>query len=150
MNVRQVRQNGLLTIEKYKIMKAKQVSVFLENTSGRLNEVAHILGDAGINISAFTVADTSDFGVLRLIVTDPVKACEVLRGKEFSVRTTDVVLVNSSNTPGALGNLLETLNEEGVFIEYLYAFSMNDDKAVIVIKPSEIEKCLAVLEKNNI
>ena len=131
-------------------MKAKQVSVFLENKSGRLNEVAQILGDAGINISAFTVADTSDFGVLRLIVTDPVKACEVLREKQFSVRTTDVVLVNSTNQPGALATMLKILSEEGVFIEYLYAFSMNDDAAVIVIRPTEIEKCMAVLEKNKI
>lgn len=131
-------------------MKAKQVSVFLENKFGRLNEVAQVLGDAGINISAFTVADTSDFGVLRLIVTDPVKACEVLRDKQFSVRTTDVVLVNSSNQPGALAGLLKLLSEADVFIEYLYAFSMNNDRAVIVIRPSEIEKCIAVLEKNKI
>ena len=131
-------------------MKAKQVSVFLENKLGRLNEVAHILGEAGINISAFTVADTSDFGVLRLIVSDPEKACEVLKSRRFSVRTTEVVLVNSSNTPGALSHLLKILDEDGVFIEYLYAFSMNDNSAVIVIRPSDIEKCMGALEKNNL
>ena len=106
-------------------MKAKQVSVFLENKSGRLNEVAQILGRAGINISAFTVADTSDFGVLRLIVSDPEKTCEVLKEHQFSVRTTDVVLVNSPNRPGALSRMLQILDAEGIFIEYLYAFSMN-------------------------
>lgn len=129
-------------------MKAKQVSVFLENKSGRLNEVAQILGEAGINISAFTVADTSDFGVLRLIVSDPEKACSVLKEHQFSARTTDVVLANSPNRPGALSKMLDILNAEGVFIEYLYAFTMNDDAAVIVIRPSDIDKCIAKLEKH--
>lgn len=127
-------------------MKAKQVSVFLENKSGRLNEVAQILGEAGINISAFTVADTSDFGVLRLIVSDPDKACDVLKENQFSVRSTDVVLVKSPNRPGALSRMLQILNTEGVFIEYLYAFSMNEDTAVIVIRPANLDKCLEILE----
>ncbi|MBW6535423.1 MAG: ACT domain-containing protein [Mariniphaga sp.] len=129
-------------------MKAKQVSVFLENKLGRLNEVAQILGEAGINISAFTVADTSDFGVLRLIVSDPDKACDVLKENQFSVRTTDVVLVKSPNRPGALSRMLQILNAEGVFIEYLYAFSMNDEAAVVVIRPANLNKCLTVLESH--
>jgi len=129
-------------------MKAKQVSVFLENKSGRLNEVAQILGEAGINISAFTVADTSDFGVLRLIVSEPEKACSVLKENQFSARTTDVVLANSPNRPGALSKMLKILNAEGVFIEYLYAFTMNEETAVIVIRPTNIDKCIASLEKN--
>ncbi len=128
-------------------MKAKQVSVFLENKSGRLNEVAQILGDAGINISAFTVADTSDFGVLRLIVSDPEKAVAVLKEKQFSARTTNVVLANSPNKPGALSRMLNILNNEGVFIEYLYAFTMNEDTAVIVIRPTDIDRCVEKLEK---
>ena len=130
-------------------MKAKQVSVFLENKSGRLNEVAQILGNAGVNISAFTVADTSDFGVLRLIVSDPEKAVSVLKEKQFSARTTDVVLANSPNKPGALSKMLNILNDEGVFIEYLYAFTMNSDAAVIVIRPTNINKCIENLEKHH-
>ena len=130
-------------------MKAKQVSVFLENKSGRLNEVAQILGDAGVNISAFTVADTSDFGVLRLIVSDPEKAVSVLKEKQFSARTTDVVFANSPNKPGALSKMLNILNDEGVFIEYLYAFTMNNDTAVIVIRPTDIDKCVEKLEKHH-
>jgi len=129
-------------------MKAKQVSVFLENKSGRLNEVAQILGEAGINISAFTVADTSDFGVLRLIVSDPEKACSVLKKNQFSARTTDVVLANSPNCPGALSKMLNILDAEGVFIEYLYAFTMNEETAVIVIRPTDIDKCIEKLEKH--
>lgn len=128
-------------------MKTKQVSVFLENKSGRLREVAQILGDADINISAFTVADTSDFGVLRLIVDDPEKAFGILKEKNFSVRITDVLLVNSSNKPGALSHLLNILGDAGIFIEYLYAFTVNGDKAVFVVRPTNIEKCLSILEK---
>lgn len=130
-------------------MKTQQVSVFLENRTGRLNEVAQILGDAGINISAFTVADTSDFGVLRLIVNDPEKACRLLKENLFSVSTTDVILVNSSNRPGALARLLNILSADGVFIEYLYAFSMNDDTAVIVIRPTDTERCVEALKFYN-
>jgi hypothetical protein len=129
-------------------MKAKQVSVFLENKSGRLDEVAQILGEANINISAFTVADTSDFGVLRLIVSNPEKACEVLKEHQFSVRTTDVVLVNSPNRPGALSRMLRILNAEGIFIEYLYAFSMNNDTAVVVIRPTDVKKCIETFENH--
>lgn len=127
-------------------MIAKQVSVFLENKSGRLNEVTRILGEAGVNISAFSIADTSDFGVLRMIVPDPGKAVEVLRANFFSVQTTPVVLVTSPNKPGSLATLLRILSEEGVFIEYIYAFSMSEDSAVVVIRPSEIERCKAVLD----
>jgi len=129
-------------------MITKQVSVFLENKTGRLNEVAQILGEAEINISAFTVADTSDFGVLRLIVSTPDKAVEVLKKHSFSVRTTDVVLVNSLNKPGALSRLLKILHSEKVFIEYLYAFSMNENNAVFVIRPTDVQFCMDKLNQH--
>lgn len=128
-------------------MIAKQVSVFLENKSGRLNEVTRILGEAGINISAFSIADTSDFGVLRMIVPDPDKAVEVLKAHYFSVRTTPVVLMNVPNKPGTLARALQLLSDENIFIEYLYAFSMNEDSAVVVIRPSEIDRCVEVLTR---
>jgi hypothetical protein len=127
-------------------MIAKQVTVFLENKSGRLNEVTHVLGEAGINISAFSIADTSDFGVLRMIVPDPEKAVEVLKANEFSVQTTRVVLMTTPNKPGSLAKALQILSDENIFIEYLYAFSMNEESAVVVIRPSEIEKCEEVLK----
>lgn len=128
-------------------MIAKQVSVFLENKSGRLNEVTRILGEAGINISAFSIADTSDFGVLRMIVPDPDKAVEVLKAHYFSVRTTPVVLMNVPNKPGTLARALQLLSDENIFIEYLYAFSMNEDSAVVVIRPSEIDRCVEILTR---
>jgi hypothetical protein len=127
-------------------MIAKQVSVFLENKSGRLNEVTQILGEEGINISAFSIADSSDFGVLRMIVPDPDRAVEVLRSRFFSVQTTQVILVTSPNKPGSLAKLLGILSVENIFIEYIYAFSMNENSAVIVIRPTETERCKAVLE----
>jgi len=129
-------------------MIIKQVSVFLENKSGRLNEVTRILGDAGINLSAFTIADTSDFGILRIIVSDPEKARKVLKENHFSVQITDVVLVKSPNKPGGLAGMLNILQKEEVFIEYMYAFSMRDDEAIIVIRPSNVQKCMEVLQSH--
>jgi len=129
-------------------MIIKQVSVFLENKSGRLSEVTGILGNAGINISAFTIADTSDFGILRLIVSDPDKAKEILKQNNFSAQTTEVLLAKTSNEPGSLTRLLKTINEGGSFIEYMYAFSMENDTAVIVIRPTDIQKCMNILKNN--
>jgi hypothetical protein len=128
-------------------MIAKQVSVFLENKSGRLNEVTRILGDSGINISAFSIADTSDFGVLRMIVPDPEQAAVLLKENGFSVQTTKVILMKTPNKPGTLARALQILSDENIFIEYLYAFSMNEDSAVVVIRPSEIDRCQEILEK---
>lgn len=129
-------------------MIIKQVSVFLENKSGRLNEVTKILGEAGVNISAFTIADTSDFGILRMIVADPDKACETLKQNAFSVRTTEVVLAKSPNEPGSLARLLQVLNDEEVFIEYMYAFSMSGEGAVVVIRPTRVKRCVEILQKH--
>ena len=129
-------------------MIVKQVSVFLENKSGRLNEVTQILGDAGLNMSAFTIADTSDFGILRLIVSDPEKAKEVLKKNKFAVQTTDVILVKTPNVPGGLAKMLNILNAEKVFIEYMYAFSNSEDTAVIVLRPTDLQKCLDILQNH--
>ncbi len=130
-------------------MQIKQVSVFLENKSGRLNEVTQILGEANINLSAFTIADTAEFGILRMIVSDPEKAKKVLKENSFSVQTTDVILVKSPNKPGSLAKMLNILSKEGVFMEYMYAFSLNDDGAVIVMRPTNIQKCVDILLKHN-
>lgn len=127
-------------------MIIKQLSVFLENKTGRLNEVTTILGNAGINMSAFSVADTSEFGILRMIVTEPEKALTILKEAEFSVRLTDVICLNSPNEPGALARALNILSAESVFIEYLYAYSMDNKSANIVLKPDNIQKCIEVLQ----
>ncbi|HAH24256.1 MAG TPA: amino acid-binding protein [Prolixibacteraceae bacterium] len=127
-------------------MIIKQLSVFLENKTGRLNEVTQILGNAGINMSAFSVADTSEFGILRMIVSEPEKALTILREAEFSVRLTDVICLSCPNEPGALARALNILSGESVFIEYLYAYSMDNKSANIVLKPDNIQKCIEVLQ----
>jgi hypothetical protein len=129
-------------------MIIKQLTVFLENKTGRLNEVSQLLGNSGINMSAMTLADTTEFGILRMIVTEPEKALSILKEADFSVRLTDVICLSSPNEPGALARALNILSGESVFIEYLYAYSMNDKSANIVLKPDNIQKCIEVLQKH--
>ncbi|GAB1451699.1 amino acid-binding protein [Draconibacterium sp.] len=129
-------------------MIIKQVSVFLENKSGRLSEVTQILGDAKLNMSAFTIADTSDFGILRLIVSDPDRAKYLLKKNNFAVQITEVILVKSPNRPGGLAKMLNILNAENVFIEYMYAFSNSEDTAVIVLRPTDLQKCIDILQNH--
>ena len=104
-------------------MIIKQLSVFLENKTGRINDVVHTLGANGINMHAFSMAETADFGILRLIVSDVDKAVDVLREKNFAVMSTDVVCLSCANVPGSLAVVLEYLAEEQIFIEYMYAFA---------------------------
>lgn len=128
-------------------MIIQQLSVFLENKTGRLSEVASILGDAGINMSAFSVADTSDFGILRVIVSQPENALKLLKEKNFTVSLTEVVGLICPNESGALARALAILKNENVEIEYLYAFSM-DQAATIIIRPADTNFCLDVLKKH--
>ena len=125
-------------------MTTKQLSVFLENKTGRINEVTKILGKNGINMQAFSMAETADFGLLRLIVPDVDKAVEVLRAADIAVMVTDVLCVNSPNVPGALSAVLEKLAADGIFIEYMYAFS-DGDSANVIIRPNNIEEAVRIL-----
>lgn len=129
-------------------MIIKQVSVFLENKQGRLNEVTRLLAAEAINVSAFTIADTSDFGILRMIVSLPEKAEEVLRGAGYAVQTTEVLLAKTPNKPGSLAKLLDILTQEDVFIEYMYAFSTGDREAITVIRPTRVQRCVEALQKH--
>ena len=121
-------------------MIIKQVSVFLENKTGRINEVTKILSRHGINMQAFSMAETPDFGILRLIVSDVDKAVEILRGADFAVMLTDVLHLHCPNEAGALGKILEQLAHADVSIEYMYAFA-EGDMANIVVRPTDIERC---------
>ena len=125
-------------------MTIRQLSIFLENRTGRINEVARILADNGINMQAFSMAETADFGLLRLIVQDVDKAVEVLRAASFAVMVTEVLCINCPNVPGALSVVLEKLAAENIFIEYMYAFS-DGDSANVVIRPDNIEAAVKVL-----
>lgn len=125
-------------------MITRQLSIFLENKTGRINEVARILGENGINMQAFSMAETADFGLLRLIVPDVDKAVEVLRNESFAVMVTDVLCLKCSNTPGSLSSVLETLASNNIFIEYMYAFS-DGESANVVIRPDDVQAAVKVL-----
>lgn len=125
-------------------MVTRQLSIFLENKTGRINEVARILGDNGINMQAFSMAETADFGLLRLIVPDVDKAVEVLRAASFAVMVTDVLCLNCPNTPGSLSAVLEKLASNNIFIEYMYAFS-DGETANVIIRPDDVQAAVRVL-----
>ena len=129
-------------------MTIKQLSVFLENKTGRINEVVRTLGANDINMHAFSMAETADFGILRLIVSDVDKAVEVLRAHDFAVMSTDVVCLSCANTPGSLAVILEYLAQEQIFIEYMYAFAQSE-RADVIINPNDREKCLRILEEKH-
>ncbi len=99
-------------------------------------------------MSAFTIADTSDFGILRLIVSEPERAREILKKNKFAVQTSDVILIKTPNRPGGLAKMLGVLNEGNVLIEYMYAFSYSIDTAVIVIRPTDFQKCMDILQNH--
>ena len=125
-------------------MIIKQLSIFLENRTGRINEVAKILAENGINMQAFSMAETADFGLLRLIVPDVDKAVEVLHAASFAVMVTDVLCISCPNVPGSMSAVLEKLAANNVFIEYMYAFS-EGETANVVIRPTTVEAAVAVL-----
>lgn len=132
-------------------MKVEQISVFLENKSGRLAEVTKILSDGGVNIRALYLADASDFGVLRFIVNDTKKAKEVLQKNNFTVVKTEVIAVEVPDKPGGLAGILEILKNEDINVEYMYAFvERSSDNAVIIFRFDEIDKAIKALTKNNI
>ena len=126
-------------------MIIRQLSIFLENRTGRINEVARVLADNGINMQAFSMAETADFGLLRLIVPDVDKAVEVLRSADIAVMVTDVLCLNCPNVPGSLSTVLERLASNNVFIEYMYAYS-DGDSANVIIRPNNIEDAVKVLQ----
>ncbi len=129
-------------------MKIKQLSVFIENKTGRINEVAQILGTNGINMTAFSLAENAEFGILRLIVSDVNLAVKVLKEAHFGISLTDVICLSCPNEPGSLSIVLGCLAKENVFIEYMYAFSQGDT-ANIVIRPTDLDKCIEILNQCN-
>jgi hypothetical protein len=127
-------------------MKVKQISVFLENKSGRLATITKVLGDNGINIRALSIADTTDFGILRLIVSAPAKAVSVLKKYDFTVSETEVIAVALADEPGGLARVLAVLDSVGVNIEYMYAFvGQTHGNAVMVFRVEDIDRAIALL-----
>lgn len=132
------------------IVKVEQLSIFIENKSGRLAEITRILGDAGINIRALSLADTSDFGILRLIVNDVETAKGVLKEKGFTVNKTEVVAVEVPDQPGGLSTILQALDSELINVEYMYAFVERcGGNAVIIFRFDETDKAITTLKSHN-
>ena len=128
-------------------MKLEQTSVFLENKKGRLWKALSILRDAEINIRALSIADTSEFGILRMIVPEPDKAREVLEENNFVVKTNDVIGVEIPDTPGGLDGILEILTKADINVEYLYAFvEKKMDQAIVVLRTEDIEGGIKALK----
>jgi hypothetical protein len=132
-------------------MKITQISIFLENHAGRLHEVTALLGREKINIRALTVAESRDFGVLRIVTDQPQKTLDILKANGFVASLTDIVAVEVTDTPGGLSGILGILSENRVNVEYMYGFVEKfSDKALLVFRFDDPDKALAVLTQNNI
>jgi hypothetical protein len=132
-------------------MKVEQISVFLENRAGRLSEVTRILAEAGINIRALSLADTSDFGILRLIVSDLEKAKSALKDNGFTVGRTNVVAVEVPDRPGGLHDILDMLSKRGVNVEYMYAFvTQSSQSAIIIFRFDRTDQAIEALQQGKI
>ena len=132
-------------------MIAEQLSIFLENKAGRLAEVTQTLSEAGVNIRALSLADTSDFGILRIIVNDHEKAKAVLKEKGFTLGRTAVVAAEVDDRPGGLHRILSLVSEYGINVEYMYAFvQQNSANATLIFRFDKVEKAIEVLTANNV
>ena len=121
-------------------MVVKQLSVFLENRQGRLGEVLQVLKDSNVNILSISLADTTEYGLLRLIVEEPEKGKDALLTAGFSAMLTDVVIIKIPHTPGSLQNMLKTVVDKEISVEYMYGLTTEGDEASIVIKTNDLEK----------
>jgi len=132
-------------------MKVEQISIFIENKSGRLAEVTHVLGSAGVNIRALSLADTSDFGILRLIVDKTDQAKTALKANGFTVSKTEVVAVEVPDRPLGLYGILEVLDRGKVNVEYMYAFVERcGGNAVIIFRFDNPEEAIKVLTASGV
>lgn len=125
-------------------MTIRQLSVFVENKTGRINEVIQILGANNVNMTAFSLAETDGFGILRLIVSDVELAVRVLKEAHFGVNVTNVICLRCANVPGAMSKVLNQLAKEQIFIEYMYAFA-DGETANVIIRPTDVDRCIDVL-----
>ncbi len=132
-------------------MKVKQISVFLENKSGRLKEVTNILATNEIDIRALSLADTRDFGILRLIVNDYEKAHGLLDEAGFTVQETDVVAAEVPDRPGGLAEILKILSAKSISVEYMYAFvERRGEKAIMIFRFEDVDKAIEALRDSNV
>lgn len=132
-------------------MKIMQISVFLENRKGRLFEICSMLGSAGINIRALTIAETESFGVLRMVVDKPAEAIELFRQNNVTANQTDVVAAEVPDTPGGLADVLKALSDNDVNVEYMYGFvEKHSENALLVFRFDNPERAAQVLRENGL
>ena len=128
-------------------MYTKQLSVFIENRQGRLGEVLQVLRENEVNILSLSLADTTEYGLLRLIVNNPVLGREKLASNGFSTMLTDVLVIKIPHQAGSLQKLLEVLSQKGINIEYMYGLSIEGAEASVVVKASNLEDALKVINQ---
>ena len=134
-------------------MKLKQLSIFLENAPGRLYEATHALGQAGINLRSLCISDTSDFGVLRILVSDVAAARRVIMETQLPARVDDVVAVEIDDVPDSLASVLALFRETQVNVEYMYALAgtgLSTGTAVMIFRFSDNDKAIGVLLQNKV
>ena len=132
-------------------MKIKQLSIFLQNKMGSLSKPLEVLTVANVNIRAMCMADTSEFGILRLVVDDPEKGKEALEENNFLVKITEIIGVEMNDTPGGLTTVLDIIKENLIDLEYLYAFSHDKEgKAILLLHADDIDNLITVLTDSNI
>ena len=131
-------------------MFAKQLTVFIENRAGRLSEVLNVLKENGVNIISMSLADTTEFGLLRLIVDNAATGKEKLTENGFSSLLSNVSIIKIPHKVGSLQSLLKTIDENGVNIEYMYGLSIDSEEAYVVMKASDTQKVDEILTENNI
>ncbi len=130
-------------------MKVQQISIFLENRLGRLNHITALLGQAGINIRALSLADTSDFGILRLIVDQPEHARKVLEDGDIIFKFTEVIAVEVPDKPGGLARVLAALTDASINVEYMYAFvEKAENAAIMVFRFEQLTRAGTILREN--
>lgn len=153
MNVAKVKQNVLSTTVKFEgeiPMKVQQISVFLENKAGRLANVAQVLRDNGINIRALTIADSSDFGILRMIVNQPEKATEVLKNNGFLVKLNPIVAVEFEDREGLFYDLMKLCDQFKINVEYTYSFvEQHSNRAILFVKFDDPDHAIKIFLENN-
>ncbi len=131
-------------------MFAKQLTVFIENRAGRLSEVLSVLKQGDVNILSMSLADTTEFGLLRLIVSDAAKGKEMLTANGFSSLLSDVSIIKIPHKVGSLQELLKVIDERGVNIEYMYGLSVDTDQAYVVLKASDVNRVDSILAESEI
>ena len=132
-------------------MYTKQISVYIENSRGQLAEITKIIATRNIDIRALSLADTTSFGILRLIVDDPIEAQLALSNAGYTVAVTPVIAISIPDTPGALSEVVELLSKNDISIEYMYAFTArNEGFAMSIIRVDDSSKAIKVLSEANV